>query len=249
MAGSRSACPSGRPANAPRCRPLSWWSLAGSWAFDGHALPCDAAWPRSEAWQPGGVPGPSDTGSLVGVGVARGGAEVGFGVPGLAGLCTTAIGPEVAAAVGCVTTGLVGIGDGCAEGTGDGATDGAGVPPSPGSSLGPGPAGVGFTAGALAAGVGAAVAGAVGVVVSNAVPEVGTAPMPGVGAGADNPYPNATVASTRLTMPRARTRRRRLPQSYSWPASDGLLATMVAPVRRRPATRAIQPSIAISIGS
>ena len=36
-----------------------------------HALPCDAAWPRSEAWQAGGVPGPSDTGALVGLGVGR----------------------------------------------------------------------------------------------------------------------------------------------------------------------------------
>ena len=89
-------------------------------------------------------------------------------------------------------------------------------------------------------------------------PEVGTAPMPGVGAGADNPYPSATVASTRLTTPRASTRRRRCvpltwilgsPKATGGRRPAASSRRMVAPVRRRPATRAIQPSIATSIGS
>ncbi len=156
------------------------------------------------------MPGPSETGALVGVGVACGGAGVACGDVGLAGMWTTAIGPGVvAAAVGCVRTGAEGTGDGCAEGTGEGAMDGAGVCSSPGPSDERGPAGVGFTAGRVGAGVGLAAPGPVGVVVANAVPELGTAPMPGVGIGAESPTPSATVARTRFTTPRASTRRRR----------------------------------------
>ena len=84
MAGSRSACPSGRRAAAPRCRPLSWCSFFGLCAVSWHALPCDAAWPRSEPWQAGGVPGPSATGALVGLGVGRDGGGVARGRAGVA---------------------------------------------------------------------------------------------------------------------------------------------------------------------
>ena len=179
------------------------------------------------------MPGPSDTGALVGVGVGRGGGGVAWGgvawggagvarggvargragvargEAGLAASWTTAIGARVGAAVARVTTGTDGMGDGCAEATGDGAMDGPGVCPSPGSSDGRGPTGVGFTAGPVATGVALAAAGAVGTAVAKAVPDVGMAPMSGVGVGADSPYPNATVARTRLTTPRASTSRRR----------------------------------------
>jgi hypothetical protein len=150
-------------------------------------LASEAVWPRSEARQAGGAPGPSDTGTLVGVGVARGGALVACGEVGLAGLRTTAICPGVAAAVGAVTTGTDGTGDGCAEATGDGTTDGAGVCSGPGFADEEGPAGVGFTAGAVGAAVWLGAPVAVGAVDATAVPDVGTAPMSGVGAGADNP--------------------------------------------------------------
>ena len=142
-------------------------------------------------------------------GVARGEAGVARGEAGVAGLCTTAIGPEVATAVGWEMIGADGTGDGCADGAGDGATDGAGVCASPGAPEARGATGVWFTPGAVAAGVGLAATGTVGFDVATAVPEVGAAPMSGVGTGADSVTPSATVASTRLTMPRASTRRTR----------------------------------------
>ena len=130
--------------------------------------------------------------------------------------------------------------------------------PRPDSRDGRGPAGVGFAAGAVADGVGLVALGAVGVVVANAVPAVGTAPTSGVGAGAERPYPSATVARTRLTTPRASTSRRRCvpltwilgsPNATGGRRPAAPWATMVAPVRRRPTARPGQPSIATSIGS
>ena len=143
-------------------------------------------------------------------GVARGRAGVALGEVGLAGLCTTAIGAWVATAVGCVTTGAGGTGGRLCRGNGrrrDGWSGRLVLTRILGLRVGP--AGVGFTAGAVADGVGLAALGAVGVVVANAVPAVGTAPTSGVGAGAERPYPSATVARTRLTTPRASTSRRR----------------------------------------
>ena len=142
---------------------------------------------------------------------ACGGAGVACGEVGLAGLwTTTAIAAGVATAVGCVTTGADGTGDGCAEGAGDGAMDGPGVCSAPGfpDERGPGGCRVHGRSGRRRRRTGGARRGR-GRGRDGGLRRSGRRRCPGSEPVRTSPYPSATVASTRLTTPRASTRRRR----------------------------------------
>ena len=254
MAGSRSACPSGRRAAAPRCRPLSWCSFFGLCAVSWHALPCDAAWPRSESWQAGGVPGPSATGALVGLGVgrdgagvARGRAGVAWGEVGLAGLCTTAIGAWVATAAGCVTTGAGGTGGRLCRGNGrwrDGwsgrlvLTRILGLPGPDGCRVHGRSGRRRCRAGGARRGRGRRrerrPCGRDGADIR------GRSRCGKAVSQRDRGQDEVDDAKGEHEPEALRTAHvdPRLPQRYRWPASSSPLATMVAPVRRRPTARA-----------
>ena len=196
-----------------------------------------------------GGPDPSVVaGDGFGVGVADDAAA------GTSGRATTTVGMR--AGNGVVSGSIVDSGDATGEGSSEGIGDGSAL----GSPDVPGSAGVGLAAGLGAVGVGPPATGVVGAGETTAVPGVGPPAVVGGDVVSASPKLNATVARTRLTTPRARTKRSR------WAAVTAIrdsccraagtcspLAAMVAPQRqlaRAPAgDQPRSPSATSSIGS
>jgi len=180
-----------------------------------------------------GGPDPSVVaGDGLGVGLADGAAA------GTSGRATTTVG--LRAGNGVVPGSIVGS----AVGTGEGSSDGTGDGSAPGSPDALGWLGVGLAAGPGTVGVGPPPPGVVGAGETNAVPGVGRPAVVGGDVDSASPKLNATVARTRLTMPRARTRRIRWAavtairdsccgagRHLQPPAGDGSTATAVGEAR------------------